>query len=1238
MRTSVVIVAFFFTAVCHAQDSRGSITGQVTDPQKAAVPGTTITITNSETNVTGRAQTNQNGYFEVDLLNPGSYSVTAEAPGFKKTVRSNVTLSVGGRLDIGIELEIGQVDQTVEVTAEAPLLDTTSAEGGRVINNKDVMQLPFTSMNPFALSGLSAGMQWTGSPSLTRVFDNAGTASFNTMGGVGTNEYLLDGAPVTGDNGARVGFAPSSEAVGEFRLETTTFDSSLGHTSGAVVNVFTKSGTNTYHGSLFDQMWQNRWNATPHFTRLAYYANLAAGKIAKGSPEQPSGRSNQFGFSLGGPFRIPKVYNGKNKLFFYFQFDGVYQANPVGSNNTVPTDAERQGDFSALLSVDPVKYTVYDPRSASTQNGHVTRVPFPGNKGVPVFNPEFKFWSQLFPEPNNIAGIVQPDGTANYFQAGQPSNENFKSIINRVDYNISDRQRIYGKWYWNHRQLESYDWAYDTPLRGVMDAATLRYNKGASGDYIFTISSSTILDFGMNFTRFYEGLNNPVVTAIKPSDLGLPTYLDTKSVPYTYVPSNSISGVQNIVSTAFDIYPNVSGIGTTAQAKLALTTIHGSHSLKYGWDERRYWYTSGGQGYTAGKFSFDNTYTRQADNTTTAGSVGLGWAAFMMGLPTGITLSTNDTGYYSTRYHAFYIQDDYRVNKRLRFGFGLRFEREGGTAERFNRGLAGGFDFNYVPAYANAVQAAYASNPLAQLPASQFKVAGGAYYLGKPYGNLTDGTNRLLPNVSAVFQITSKMVLRTGYGWFGDTFNSLSASNSRSAQNGYSQATTTTLTSDNGLTFCCGMGSASSLSAGLNPMLNPFPVRADGTRFSLPYGNSLGSDILDGQSYSFLPRNYAPALQQRWRVGLQRQITHDTMLDASYNGSYASTPGTFNLSYLPQQYWATGTTRNTAVDAAMTAAVPNPFYIGNLTSLQNSNATLYNYLKTISWFSATTQQTQQLLRAYPNQAGGLTGIPQGASQSDYRNTTKYGDLELQLEKRFSHGFQSSLSYTRANSSLTYRKNQFDQDLSWQTNNSVRPNRFVWTTIWELPFGKGRAFVNHNPIQHLVGGWQLSWVYQYQSGPATSWGNLFYYGDINQIESALAHDQAHSQDIHLWFNPAVSYNPTLNSTAVATGAIPSGFVGFEGRTALQPGTYQVRVFPNLLDSLRADGIRNWDAKIYRRFTIHERLNTSLSVDFLNATNQTGFNSPNLDPTNPNFGRVTSQNGGSRQIQFDMRVDF
>ena len=507
---------FAILAVCAwSQDPRGSITGTVTDPQGAVIPGARITVTNVETNAVQRTVSNSTGYFEVNLLNPGNYTVAVAVDGFITAVRSGLVLSVASRLEIPFQLQVGQVSERVEVTAAAPLIDVATASGGRLIDGKQILELPMADMNPFTLAALSPGMQWTGNPGFRRPSDVGGSSSFNTAGGVGQNEYTIDGSPVTGTD-RRVGFVPPSDSVEEFKLETTTFDASYGHTSGATVNVMTKAGTNTYHGSLYDQHWQQRWNATGHFTRLAFEDAVRQGTKKPTDQKQATGRSNFFGGTLGGPVRIPKLYNGRDKFFFFVAYNGIYEStwDADSINRTVPKMAWRQGDFSDLLAVDATRYTVYDPRSARREGTRVVRTPFPGNKGVPVLNPMYKFYESVYPQPNDVPGLVSPEGFNN-FLANATNTLRFNSLINRYDYNIEERHRVFARWYWNHRTPNTRDWTYET-RPGLVATGAHRINKGVSANYLWTLSNSSMVDLGLNWNRFSEGAYNAVQTSLSP--------------------------------------------------------------------------------------------------------------------------------------------------------------------------------------------------------------------------------------------------------------------------------------------------------------------------------------------------------------------------------------------------------------------------------------------------------------------------------------------------------------------------------------------------------------------------------------------------------------------------------------------------------------------------------------------------------------------------------------------------
>jgi len=356
------------------------------------------------------------------------------------------------------------------------------------------------------------------------------------------------------------------------------------------------------------------------------------------------------------------------------------------------------------------------------------------------------------------------------------------------------------------------------------------------------------------------------------------------------------------------------------------------------------------------------------------------------------------------------------------------------------------------------------------------------------------------------------------------------------------------------------------------------------------------------------------------------------MVDVSYNGAYSFIPVQRRLNYLPSQYWTKGMVRDQANDNLLNGNVANPYNIKNLAAIQSSNPTLYRWMSGNGFFTNTNIARNKLLRD-----GGMYGTLRGMNlpgQDLRTGRNKYHDLQVMVERRFTGGFQSSFMYTYATSRVSdWYANEYDLLPTERPNNNVLPHRIAWTAVYETPFGKGRKFVKDGFLAYLVGNWNVSWVYQLQSGPATGdWGNRFFYGDQSQLETLFRHDEVRQNDYLAWFDPALAWRGT---TAPA-----STFVGFEGRSGSQPGTFHERVFPIRLDSIRADGILNLDLKVERIFPIvpDKGINARFSVDMLNATNHTNFSGPNLDPTNSNFGRVTSQRGLSRVIQFNLRVDF
>lgn len=1228
IHAAVILAACGVHAV--AQEARGAITGRVTDPTGSVIPNASVTITNIETNTPRRLKTNELGYYEANLLEPSTYRILAEAPGFKRSLQSGIVVNVSARLEINISLEVGGVTETVEVTAETPLLETTTASGGRVLDQKQLINLPFSDLNPFALTALAPGMQWTGQPEYRRPFDNGGTSAFNTAGGVGQNEYTIDGMTVTG-TGRRVGFTPPADSVSEFKLETSNFDASQGFTSGASINVSSRSGTNTLHGSVFNQHWQQRWNATPFFTREPYDAGVRNGTIdPKTRQKQATGRSNNYGFSASGPVYIPKVFNGKDKVFWTFTWNGIKQSKAETTSSTditVPTEAMKNGDFSYFLTVPNGAnlYTVYDPRSARQQGANVVRTPFPGNRGVPVLNPTYAFYSKLYPNPNNIPGKVTPEQFNNYFAGMMPKDEKFNSIVNRYDYAISEKHRINGRWQWNDRLADEYDWTYET-ARGLHSNGLTRINRGANLNYLWMINSANILDTNFGWSRFEEGSRNVSRTKLTAKDVGLPDYIDQRAGGNTQLPRIDFNNITDIGGG----YPAISAKSNTYEYRATMTTIWKSHSFKYGWQERRNLFAEMGPDSSTGYFTFRNNWTRASNIDNVAANHVHDWAAFMMGVPQSLYIDTNDSAYWRTPRRALFFQDDWRLSNKLRLSLGLRYEREGGTSERFNRGISAVF-MPEATAITNMVKAAYAANPIPELPAAQFQASGGTTYLGtNNFPTATAGVNNWLPKVGVVYSLNNKTVIRGGWGMYADTLN---VSNDRPNRTGFNQRTETPISNDAGLTFCCGVGDIGGLASGKTVMNDPFPVRpaSGNTRFDDPYKTALGPFALYNTDLIALPWQYKPALQHRWRIGFQRELASNLMIDVSYNGAYSYIPVNQRVNYLPAQYWTKGMVRDQNNDNFLNTNFANPFNIRNLAGLQQTDPTLYRWMSGNSFFTGANMARNRILRSYPQYGNFRIPGRGGDSRVGYMD---YHDLQLLVEKRYSKGLQTSFMYTFAKSTVAdWMANEFDADPTARPNNNVLPHRIAWTAVYEMPFGKGRTYLKDGPLAWVIGNWNVSGVFQAQSGPATGdWGNRFFYGDINQLPNLWKHDEVRSKDYLAWFDPSIAWR--------GTGAPPSGFVGFEGRSAAQPGSYHERVFPIRLDSIRADGIFNVDLKVERIFPIkpEQGIQARFSVDLLNATNHTNFSGPNLDPTSANFGRVTSQRGLSRVIQFNLRVDF
>src|SRR4051794_35186325 len=436
----LVFGLFILAGLATAQETRGSVSGLVSDSSGAVVAGATLRLTNVETGVVLTTTSNETGLYRFLFLNPGKYRLVAAASGFKTFERDNIQLSVSEAGTLPVVLEVGAQTERITVSAEAPLIEAEKADRGMVIDNKKVVDIPINTRNPIMLAALSNGITPTGGSTLDqKPFSNSADGSWSINGGVGsTVEFLLDGAPNnTIYNGVTtVANVPSVDAVQEFKVMTSTYDAQYGHTGGGAINISLKSGTNSLHGSGYEYLKRQRFNA-------AAFSDNAHGNAV------PSSGLDQYGFTIGGPVRVPKVYNGKDKTFFFFALEQYHedQEYPGEKVASVPTPDQRRGDFSTTFDNAGRLITIYDPLTGHFDSSNKwVRSPFAGNLiGPDRINPVAAKILALYPLPNTVSA-GSPAWQNNYYWADNVANFNFSNVMLRVDHNVNSKERVYARW------------------------------------------------------------------------------------------------------------------------------------------------------------------------------------------------------------------------------------------------------------------------------------------------------------------------------------------------------------------------------------------------------------------------------------------------------------------------------------------------------------------------------------------------------------------------------------------------------------------------------------------------------------------------------------------------------------------------------------------------------------------------------------------------------------------------
>ena len=1025
-----------------AQEFRGQISGTITDALSAVIPGANVTVTEIHTGTRIPTVATSTGQYTVPFLLPGDYDIAVRAPGFREFVRKGVHVGADERAVIDIRMEVGEVTQSVEVTADAALVNTENASLGQSVNTKEVEELPINGRTPMIAATLSLGVIAYAQPTLIHPFDSGAAAGWSVGGAyTQTSELLLDGSPNATWDG-RLAYSPPQDAVQEVRVKVSDTDAAFGHTAGGTLNQVLKTGTNTLHGSLWEFNQPNTLTANDFF-------------LNKNLTKRPVTHLNQYGVTAGGPVMFPKVLDGRNRLFWFFAWEAMKDGQPNPFTTTVPVSAWRKGDFSSLLP----GTVIYDPYSAVQSGSTITRTPLPNNT-IPTsrLNPVAQAYLQYYPDP------TFPNLTVNNYTSAPNTTDNYSNELGRIDYNMSDRSRMF----FDIRHTDYWQ-TKNNYFNNIAEGSILRRNNwGASLDEVYVINPRNMLNVRLNFTRMNEGHDMPSV-GFDPTTLGFPTSMTTNS-QYLQMPVisfSSNSGLQKLAATGADRIPSQS-----YQLFANWMLIKGSHSLKFGGDLRQYRLNTFTAGNSTGSFSFSgNSWVRASSSASSTVVAGQDLASFLYGLPYAGSSSVYDVNTYGSWYSyytAVFLQDDWKIKSNLTLNLGVRFDHDGPYNEVHGR-TVNGFDTTSASPLSAAAIAAYGKSPITQLPISAFQVLGGLTF----------------PNDTAVYQNTSHLVSpRVGFAWTPSKFKGKTvirggfgmfvapvtitamgidgkySTSPDTNQEGFSQSTTVIPTNDNYLT------PAATLS-------NPFP-----SGFLTASGAKLGLATFAGQTITFLNPQVKSPYSMRWNFGFQHTLSSNLLLEAVYIGNHSvHLPIDYTqLNGIPKQYLSTLGVRDPALNY-MTNTVANPFS-GLQTSQNSASTTPAQILARFPQFPVGTSAT------------GWTGGTGIIEQNLSAGSSYFDSLNIRLQKRASHGLSFTFNYIY---SKLIEQNTWLNDSDPVPEKRVsaidHPHRFATAFTYEFPFGKGRTFnLSSRWANLLAGGWALNTVYTYQTGAPLSFLN------------------------------------------------------------------------------------------------------------------------------------------------------
>ena len=1021
----LALVLVVSAAEMSAQGPTAQLAGRVLDPSGAAVVGAKVTVTNQDTNVATSTVTNDLGNYALASLPPGNYRVAVEAAGFRSVAQSGVVLQVAQVARLDFTLEVGAVTESVNVVGSAPLLDEQTSSLGQVIDSSKIINIPLNGRSPFRLVQLTTNVLTV--PSTNGQF---GDLPVNTMddsiisingGRAKTNEILIDGIPSTTGFVNQMTTIPSVDATEEFKVQSNNLSAEFGRFGGGVINVSTRAGSNQFHGTLFEFLRNDAFDANEFFNKRAGGA-------------KPPFRMNQYGFAAGGPVLAPGIYNGRNRTFFFGDFQGARWRRGDVSVLSVPTAEQRAGNFNGALTARGEQILIYDPvttRPDPARAGRFIRDPFPGNF-VPQsrMDPVGRKLASYYPAPNAPG---DPVTRLNNWVASASRGIDQANWSARLDHNLMQSWRTFGRFSSNRTTLAQPDLFGNPATSGVGANGRLRlYNYSGGWDNAVTLSPSSVLNLRSGFARFFW--TRPTRSfGFDQTELGFPRSLVNQfSAPL--FPIVSVEGFQglgggSVLRTGQDTY---SLIGS-------LSKLAGRHNLKFGGDLRLRRMNLFNLNNGGGNYTFNRVMTRGPDPNVFTENSGSGFASLLLGTAASGTANIAAGISQQNWYYAGYIQDDIRLTAAFSLNLGLRYETESPITERRNQ--QNWFDLNLPSPVRNA-----------RFP----DLRGGLVFAGAKGSSryvYNWDRNNFAPRAGFAWKLWPQTVLRAGAGIFFAPLVTSGSDVGFGPSAGYSSTTPFVATLD-----------------GITPYRYLRDAFAEG--LIQPTRNSLGAATFLGQSISVWDRSARTPYNVQWNADLQRVLPGAFLVDVAYAASRGVKLNfTRQLDALHPDYLALG-------QALQAPLVDNPFGSSIPTGP----------------LAQRQVQLRQLLLPYPQYTGvEFINSPWGNStyhslvlKCEKRPTRGLGFLlSYTIGKLISDVRNSISSYDNStNAGLnTGVQNWYDLRAERSLSELDVAQAVAFSYVVELPFGSGKRFLAgaRGMGARLVGGWQISGVTTYRSG-------------------------------------------------------------------------------------------------------------------------------------------------------------